>query len=153
MAPPLAVLAQQGAEAANLVITEMSASIRRREPSVNNNDRARRVRSEAVSSASPNQRLSEHDARRCITQNHGAREYDCEWDDLRNIIEDWRRLRLRTPSPPGSSLAVDVAPVGKSGFRSLGGPLRHVQWPYKFKTGNIDKNDGSSNHEEFIQVY
>jgi hypothetical protein len=124
MAPdgsPLAVLAQQGAEAANLIITEMSASIRRREPSVDNNDRARRVRSEAVSSASPNRRLFEHDARRCITLNHAAREYDCEWDDLHNIIEDWRRLRLRTPSPPGWSLAVDVAPVGKSGFRSLGG--------------------------------
>jgi hypothetical protein len=48
---------------------------------------------------------------------------------------------------------VDVALVGKSGFRSLGGPLRQVQWPYKFKTGIIDKNGGSSNHEEFIQVY
>jgi hypothetical protein len=46
MAPdgsPLAILAQQGAEAANLVITEMSASVHQREPFVDNNDRARRV--------------------------------------------------------------------------------------------------------------
>jgi hypothetical protein len=66
---PLAVLAQQGAEAANLIIIEKSASVPRREPSVSNNDRARHARSEDVSSASPNCRLSEHDARRCITQN------------------------------------------------------------------------------------
>jgi hypothetical protein len=33
------------------------------------------------------------------------------------------------------------------------GPLRQVRWPYKFKTGNIDRYDGSSNLEESIQVY
>jgi hypothetical protein len=43
--------------------------------------------------------------------------------------------------------------VGKSGFRALVGPLKHVWWPDKFKTGNIDRYDGSSNPEEFIQVY
>jgi hypothetical protein len=42
---------------------------------------------------------------------------------------------------------------GKSGFCALVGPLRQVWWPDKFKTGNIDKYDGSSNPEEFIQVY
>jgi hypothetical protein len=33
------------------------------------------------------------------------------------------------------------------------GPLRQVRWSDKFKTGNIDKYDGSSNPDEFIQVY
>jgi hypothetical protein len=31
--------------------------------------------------------------------------------------------------------------------------LRQVTWPDKFKPGSIDKYDGSSNSEEFIQVY
>jgi hypothetical protein len=39
---PVAVLAQQGAEAANLIVTEKSADVPRREPSVSGNDRARR---------------------------------------------------------------------------------------------------------------
>jgi hypothetical protein len=46
MAPdgsPLAILAQQGAEAANLVVVEKSAGIPQREPSVGDNDRARRA--------------------------------------------------------------------------------------------------------------
>jgi hypothetical protein len=47
----------------------------------------------------------------------------------------------------------DVALVGKSGFRALSGPPKQVRWPDKFKTGNIDWYDGSSNPEEFIQVY
>jgi protein required for attachment to host cells len=64
---PLAVLTQQGAEAANLIVAKKSTDIPRREPSIDNNDRARRARSEAASSASPNHRMSEHDARECIT--------------------------------------------------------------------------------------
>jgi hypothetical protein len=43
--------------------------------------------------------------------------------------------------------------MGKSGFRALAGPLRKVRWPDKFKTDNIDRYDGSSNPEEFIQGY
>jgi hypothetical protein len=46
MAPegsPIAILAQQGAEEANLVIMEKSASAPQREPSVGDNDRARRA--------------------------------------------------------------------------------------------------------------
>jgi hypothetical protein len=43
--------------------------------------------------------------------------------------------------------------VGKSGFRALVGPLRQVRWPDKFKTGNVDRYNGSSNPKEFIQVY
>jgi hypothetical protein len=39
----LAVLAQQGAEAANFIIAEKSVGIPQREPSVGCNDRARRV--------------------------------------------------------------------------------------------------------------
>jgi hypothetical protein len=96
---PLAVLAQQGAEATNPIIAHKSTDVPRRELSVGNNDQERRARSEAASSTSPNCRLSEHDARRCITQNRIAREYDRERDDLRNVTEDRRHLRLRTSSP------------------------------------------------------
>jgi hypothetical protein len=40
---PLALLAQQGTEAANLVVAEKSASRPQREPSVDHKDRARRA--------------------------------------------------------------------------------------------------------------
>jgi hypothetical protein len=66
---PLTALAQQGAEAANLIAIEKSAGVPRMEPSAGNNDRVRCARSEAASSVSLNHHLSEHDARRCITQN------------------------------------------------------------------------------------
>jgi hypothetical protein len=75
MAPdgsPLALLAQQGVEAVNLVGAEKSAGVPQGEPFVGHNDRAGRAQSEAVSSASPRRHLSEHDARRCITQNRNA---------------------------------------------------------------------------------
>jgi hypothetical protein len=80
-------------------------------------------------------------------------EYSRDRDDLRNIIEDRRCLTLRTPSPLRQSLAEDITPVGKSGFRALVGPFRQVRWPDKFKTGNIDRYDDSNNPKEFIQVY
>jgi hypothetical protein len=64
---PLALLAQQGAEVANLVIAEKSTGVFRREQSGGHNDRARRVRSEVASSFSPNRRLAGNDARRRIT--------------------------------------------------------------------------------------
>jgi hypothetical protein len=38
-------------------------------------------------------------------------------------------------------------------FRALAPELSQVAWPDKFKPGPIDKYDGSSNPEEFIQVY
>jgi hypothetical protein len=113
---PLVVLAQQGAEAANLVIIEKLAGIPRREPFAGDNDRARHAQSDAASSASPNHRSYEHDARWRITQNHAAWEYGRDRDNFRNIIEDWRCHRLRTPFPPRQSLAEDVAPVGKVDF-------------------------------------
>jgi hypothetical protein len=65
MAPdgsPLALLAQQGAEAANLVVAEKSTGIPRREPSGGHNDWARHARSEVASSFSPNRRLAGNDA-------------------------------------------------------------------------------------------
>jgi hypothetical protein len=43
--------------------------------------------------------------------------------------------------------------MGKSGFCALAEPLKQVRWLDKFKTCNIDRYDGSSNPEEFIQVY
>jgi hypothetical protein len=66
MAPdgsPLALLAQQGAEVANLIVAEKSADVPRWESSASHDNWARRAQSEAASSASPNQHLSEHDAR------------------------------------------------------------------------------------------
>jgi hypothetical protein len=87
MAPdgsPLALLAQQGDEAANLVIAEKSADEPQREPSVGHNDRARCARSEAVSLASPNQYLAENDVHHRITQNPNAREYDRNRDPGQN---------------------------------------------------------------------
>jgi hypothetical protein len=95
MAPngsPLALLALQGAEAANLVTAEKSVSVPRGEPSVGRNDRVGRAQSEATSSASPRRHLFERNARRRITQNHNAREYDRNRNDLRNVIEDRRRI-------------------------------------------------------------
>jgi hypothetical protein len=46
---PLALLAQQGAEAVNLIVAEKSASVPRREPSAGRNDQTRHDRSEVVS--------------------------------------------------------------------------------------------------------
>jgi hypothetical protein len=47
----------------------------------------------------------------------------------------------------------DVTPSGRGGFCAIAPSLRQVVWPEKFKAGHIDKYDGSSNLEEFIQVY
>jgi hypothetical protein len=79
---PLALLAQQGAEAANLVVAEKSIGVPQREPSGGHNDRARRGRSEVASSFSPNRRLAGNDARRRITQNRNVWEYGRDRDDL-----------------------------------------------------------------------
>jgi hypothetical protein len=38
-------------------------------------------------------------------------------------------------------------------FLALAGPLREIRWPDKFKAGNIDRYDSSSNPKEFIKVY
>jgi hypothetical protein len=103
MAPdgsPLAVLAQQGAEVVNLIVADKSADAPQREPSVGNNDQARRARSEAASSARPSCHLAEHDVRWRIPQNRATWDYGHDRDDLRNDIEDRRHLRVRTPSPP-----------------------------------------------------
>jgi hypothetical protein len=47
----------------------------------------------------------------------------------------------------------DVTPSGKGSFRALAQSLRQVVWPEKCNTGHINKYDGSSNLEDFIQVY
>jgi hypothetical protein len=47
----------------------------------------------------------------------------------------------------------DVTPSRRVDFHALALPLRQVVWPEKFKTGHIDKYDGSSNSKELIQVY
>jgi hypothetical protein len=78
MAPdgsPLALLGQQGAEVTNLVVAEKLAGGPQRELSAGHKDRARRARSEVVSSASPNWHLAWNDVRQRITQNRNAREY------------------------------------------------------------------------------
>jgi hypothetical protein len=44
-------------------------------------------------------------------------------------------------------------PIRRGGFRALAPTLRQIVWPDKFKAEHIYKYDGSSNPEEFIQVY
>jgi hypothetical protein len=127
-----------------------SASVPRVEPSAGRNNRSGRARSEAASSASPNRHLSEHDVRRRIKQNRNTREYGRNWNDLRNVIKDRRRIRDKTPSPPSRFLARDVKPTGRSGFHALERPLREVRWPAMFKAGHIDRYDGPNNPKEFI---
>jgi hypothetical protein len=73
---PLALLGQQGAEVTNLVVVEKLAGGPQREPSAGHKDRARRARSEVISSASPNWHLAWNDVRQRITQNSNAREYN-----------------------------------------------------------------------------
>jgi hypothetical protein len=80
---PLALLAQQMAEAVNLIVAEKSVRGSRREPSAGHNDRARRDQSEVAPSISPNQHLVENDARRRITQNRNTQEYSRNRDDGR----------------------------------------------------------------------
>jgi hypothetical protein len=75
---PFVALAQQGVEAAsNIIAAAPSAKNHRGEPFVGNrsNDRAKRARSGAGSSASGNRCLADNDARRWITQNHQQREW------------------------------------------------------------------------------
>jgi hypothetical protein len=148
----LVALAHKGAEATNYVIAEWSTGNPRIELSVDNrsNDRVRRAQSEPASLASGNHRLADNDVRWLITQNHHLRETGHDRDDLRNVIEDRRCLRARSPTPPWRYLAGDVIPPGTGGFCALVAPLRQVRWPEKFNVGHIDKYDGSSNPKEFI---
>jgi hypothetical protein len=113
----------------------------------------KRARSEAASSTSGNRRLANNDARRRITQNHQMRECGRDCEDIRNIIDDQMRLRVRSPTPTRRSPARDITSSGRDDFCVLASPLRQVVWPEKFKVRHIDKYDGSINLEEFIQVY
>jgi hypothetical protein len=47
----------------------------------------------------------------------------------------------------------DATPSRRGGFHALAPLVRQVIWPEKFKAGHIDKYDGFSNFDEFIQVY
>jgi hypothetical protein len=80
-------------------------------------------------------------------------EYNRDCNNLRNFIDDRRRLRARSSTPPRCSPARDVTPLGRGGFCALAPPLRQVVWLEKFKAGHIDKYDESNNPEEFIHVY
>jgi hypothetical protein len=104
---PLVALAQQEAEVANIVVAQRSINNPRGEPSVDNrsNDRGKRARSEALASASGNRRLADNDTRmqitrRQITQNRYLRECGRDRKDLCNVIDDQRRLRRRSLTPP-----------------------------------------------------
>jgi hypothetical protein len=68
---PLVALAHQGVETVNYVIAQRLTGNPRGEPSVGNrsNDRIKRARSEAASSASSNRLLADNDVHRRITQN------------------------------------------------------------------------------------
>jgi hypothetical protein len=132
------------------MVAERSAGNPPREPFVGNQDWAKRAQSEAVSSISINRRLADNDACHRITQNHNMREYGFDRDYLCNVIEDQRRVRARTPTPPRRSLAGDVANVRRCGFCARAGPLREVRWPDKLKASHIDLYDGYNNPKEFI---
>jgi hypothetical protein len=140
---------------ANVIVAQRSGDNPRGEPSVGNrsNDRGKSARCEVASLASGNRHLADNDVRRWITQNCYLRECCRDCKDLRNIIDDRRCLRARSPTPPRCSPVRDVTPSGRDSFRALAPSLRQVIWLEKFKVEHIDKYDGSSNLEEFIQVY
>jgi hypothetical protein len=55
--------------------------------------------------------------------------------------------------PHQSYLVHPTTPSGRGAFHALVSGLRQVTWPDKLKPGPIYKSDGSSNPEEFIQLY
>jgi hypothetical protein len=97
--------------------------------------------------------LADNDVWWWITQNRYLRECGHDRKDLHNIIDDRRRGRARSLTPPRCSPARDVTPIREGGFCALAPSLRQVVWSDNFKAGYNDKYDGSSNLEEFIQVY
>jgi hypothetical protein len=116
-------------------------------------DQGKRVRSEATSLISGNCCLADNDAHRRITQNCYLLECDRDCEDLRNIIGDWRHLRVRSPTHPRRSPARDVTPSGRGGFCAMAPLFSQVVWLDKFKAGHIDKYNGFSNPKDFIHVY
>jgi hypothetical protein len=153
---PLVALAQQGFKTAgNIATAAPTVGNHQGEPSGGNwsQDRAKRGRSEAAAAANGNRHLADNDTHRQITQNRRLREYGRDRDDLRNIIDDRRRNRARTLTPPRCSPEWAATPAGRGGFHALAPSLRQVNWPDKFKPESIDRYDGSSNPKEFIQLY
>jgi hypothetical protein len=105
MAPegfPFVALAQQGAEVVNVIVAQRLDGNPRGEPVVGNrsNDQGKKARIEAAASASSNRRLADNYARRRITQNSYLQECGHDHEDLRNVIDDQRRCRARSPTPP-----------------------------------------------------
>jgi hypothetical protein len=128
---PLVVLAQQRAEVVNVIVAQRSGGNPRGEPSVGNrsNDREKRAQSEAASSTSGKCYLTDNNAHRRITQNRYLRACGRDHEDFRNIIDDRRRLRARSPTPPLCSPVRDVTPSGRGGFHALALSLRQVVRP------------------------
>jgi hypothetical protein len=122
----LIALAQQGTEVVNIVVAQRSADNPRGEPSVGNrsNDRRKRARSEATTSTSGNHRLADNDARWRITQNRYLRERGRDHEDLCNVIDDQRRRKVRSPTPPRCSPMRDVTPFGRGSFCAMAPSLR-----------------------------
>jgi hypothetical protein len=124
-----------------IVAVESSAGNDQGEPSAGNQstDREKCVRSEEASSASGNRCLANNDMHRWITQNRRQQEYGRDPTDLHNIINERRRLRARTMSPPRCSPVRAPTPLGRGAFRALAPELRQFVWPDKFKPRPIDK--------------
>jgi hypothetical protein len=59
-----------------------------------------------------------------ITQNCQLLECGRDREDLCNIIDDRRRHRVRSPTPPRRSSMRDITPSGRSSFRALAPSLR-----------------------------
>jgi hypothetical protein len=102
----------------NIVVAHRSVGNPRGEPSVGNrsNDRRKRAWSKAATSASANRHLANNNVQWRITQNRYLRECGRDHEDLRNVIDDRRHNRARSPTPPRHSLVRDVTPSGRAGF-------------------------------------
>jgi hypothetical protein len=100
---PLISLAQQGAEAAGHVVAPaQSAGNQRGETSIGNrsDDQAKHPQSHKESLPSGNRNMVDNDTCWRITQNSQQRKYRRDRDDLRNVINERRHVRARSPTPP-----------------------------------------------------
>jgi hypothetical protein len=72
---------------------------------------------------------------------------------IEGVINDIMHYRARSLIPPRRTPERVTTLAGRGSFRTLVPSLRKVAWSDKLKPGSIDKYDGSSNPDEFIQVY
>jgi hypothetical protein len=112
------------AEPLGQVIAEWSVGNHRGEPSICNrsDNQAKHTRIEEAASANGNRHLADNDTHWQITQNRRQWEYGHDHDDIRNIIDDQRCHRARSPTPPRCSPVRDVTPSGR---------VRSVLWPQR----------------------